>query len=466
MARSLSTTVSIFLSRHLPTDVKRYIVALSGGPDSVALLHSCGQWSNGANDRPMPEALHVHHGLRGEEADRDARHCATICGQLRVPLHMVSESIESSANSHGTSIETAGRNARRRRFTQLCRSRSTSMVLTGHHGDDQAETVIGNLLRGCGLRGLRGMEPLSDIPSSPVTIARPLLAIRRSEIDEYLKSVAVEGIEDLSNRSREFRRNRIRLDLIPAMELENPDLVSQLLALSEEARERWSIERRRIQQALKQAHLSPPRISLPSHCWQRFEGPELADLLRQAVILGCGEEGGLRREHLQSLVRLATGESRSASLALPGARSAIRCGGWLHIGPDPTAATDSSVPATDLDQGPRLPCEIQPRSSRIQWGIRWQSLVDTPLTLRTLQPGEKVAGRQATIEETLRCQGVPPRLRHQWPLIEDSAGGRVWFAGQDLDPLRPTAPVTLTAAAAEFQWDLSYHLMRVLTPPS
>ncbi len=466
MPTSLSTTVHSFLSRHLPIDVPRYIVALSGGPDSVALLHSCSQWSSGSSDRPKPEALHVHHGLRGEEADRDARHCARICAHLGVPLHLVSESIESSAQNEGTSIETAGRDTRRRRFAELCGSRSTSMVLTGHHGDDQAETIIGNLLRGCGLRGLRGMEPLSFIESSQITIARPLLAIRRNQIEEYLKPLEMEGNEDLSNRSRAFRRNRIRLDLIPALQLENPDLVSHLLALSEEARARWTIESKRIEQALQQVHLSPPRISLPRQCWQQFEGPELADLLRQAVILGCGEEGGLRREHLQSLVRLASGESRSAMVALPGARLAIRCGGWLHIGPDPTANHDSPSWAEELDPLPALPCQIEPGSSLVHGGIRWQSLVETSLTLRTPQASEKVPGRQTTVEETLRCQGVPPRLRRHWPLVFDASNNRLWFAGQDLDPLHSAAPVALTAAESATELELSYHLLRVLTPRS
>ena len=453
MANSLPATVSSFMTGIVPAGLKCFVVALSGGADSVALLSLCTRWSRAQGDRPRCEALHVHHGLRGEEADRDARHCAQVCSQLQVPLHVVSEPIEMAASSPGVSIETAGRDARRRRFVEICSARSTSLLLTGHHGDDQAETVLGNLLRGCGLRGLRAMQGVSQIDSSQLTIARPLLTCFRSEIEQYLQEVGLTGIEDLSNRSRDHRRNRIRIDLLPMLKRESPEVVSHLLALSDEAKSRWNIVRGRIDSALQLAHLSGSRISLPPECWKIVEGPEVGDLLRQAVLLASGEEGGLNREHLTSLERLATGTSRSASLDLPGARRAMRCGGWLHIGPIPEvqpAATPIRI-------------QMEPGSHRVMQGIEWTSLVDHPLTIRTLYRGEKCPGRQATIDEELRIRGVPPGPRKEWPLVVDQSDSVCWYAGEeDAGSDRPSAPVSLQVADPELQQELSYHLLRIL----
>ncbi len=453
MASSLPATVSGFMTQVVPLHLKRYVVALSGGADSVALLSLCTRWSQAREDRPECEALHVHHGLRGEEADRDVRHCARICAQLRVALHVVSEPIEIAASSPGVSIETAGRDARRRRFAEVCRARSTSLLLTGHHGDDQAETVLGNLLRGCGLRGLRAMEGVSRIDSSQLTIARPLLTCFRSEIEEYLQEVGLEGIEDLSNRSRDYRRNRIRIDLLPMLKRESPEVVAHLLALSDEAKSRWNIVRGRIESALQLAHVSGSRISLPPECWKLVEGPEVGDLLRQAVHLATGHEGGLNREHLTSLERLATGTSRSASLDLPGERRAIRCGGWLHIGPIPEIQPAASP----------IRIQMEPGSHRVLQGIEWTSLVDHPLTIRTLYPGEKCPGRQATIDEELRIRGVPPGPRKEWPLVVDPSDSVCWFAGEAVDGAdREGAPVALQVVVPDPQQELSYHLLRIM----
>ena len=132
----------------------------------------------------------------------------------------------------------------------------------------------------------------------------------------------------------------------------------------------------------------------------------------------------------------------------------MRCGGWLHIGPTPEvqpAATPIRI-------------QMEPGSHRVMQGIEWTSLVDHPLTIRTLYRGEKCPGRQATIDEELRIRGVPPGPRKEWPLVVDQSDSVCWYAGEeDAGSDRPSAPVSLQVADPELQQELSYHLLRILT---
>ncbi|MEC9476438.1 MAG: tRNA lysidine(34) synthetase TilS [Planctomycetota bacterium] len=447
---SLPATVVSSLSRLIPAESGRFLVALSGGADSVALLSLCQRWARGAENRPIPEALHVHHGIRGEEANRDARHCAKVCFQLGIPLHVVVEDVEKKASSDSISIETAGREIRRSRYVEIARARLASIIVTGQHGDDQAETVLGNLLRGCGLRGLRGMDPVSEIDSTGIKVVRPLLELRKSEILQYLEQVGLESIEDSTNQLPLYRRNRLRLNTLPSLQEDNPDVISHLISISSESRRRWEILQSRIDRCLQDAHLLPPRISLPPQCWLGVEGPEIADLLRIAIVRAFGEEGGLVREHLNALEKLATGESRSPSLQLPGARKAIRCGGWVHIGP----ASDTEIPLLE-------PFQIDPESPVDSAGIRWISSHPEPLTIRSLQQGEKIPDRSGSIEEMLRMGGVPPELRQRWPLAVSDDGKIRWLAVDQGSSNELAKTVSISIADHNHLDELGYHLLRI-----
>ena len=134
----------------------RLLISLSGGVDSVALLIATAQWAKRSKRTVQVEAFHMHHGLRGEEADRDARHCLLICRQWEIPLHVVYEPLDRQLGPGQPSLETLCRHKRREHFAKVAKARDCQWVLLGHHTSDQAETVLGNILRGCGLRGLRG----------------------------------------------------------------------------------------------------------------------------------------------------------------------------------------------------------------------------------------------------------------------------------------------------------------------
>lgn len=189
------------------------IVGLSGGADSVCLLYCLLSLREVLGI--TVSAVHVHHGIRGEEADRDANFCSRLCMHEKIPFRLLHADVPEEARKRNRSLEEAGREIRYLRFRELRRDYeimhpgTRCRIAVAHHMDDQAETVLMNLCRGTGLRGLAAM------PSERDGIIRPLLSCRRRNIEEWLKARGYEWIEDGTNSSDDYTRNRIRHHLLP-----------------------------------------------------------------------------------------------------------------------------------------------------------------------------------------------------------------------------------------------------------
>lgn len=242
-----------FNRQHL-TPGHRVCVAVSGGADSVALLRALH-----AATQPSPTSLgvglsaaHLHHGLRGPEADADLHFVADLCATLDLPLHTHHVDVAAHAGATGETLEEAARTLRYAFFTSLLRSGQADAVLTAHTLDDQAETVLMKLLRGAWTEGLGGIHPVLriDIPKQPASqpakqILRPLLSTSRAEVEAYLRALHQLWREDSSNQDPAFTRNRLRHDLLPGLRAFNPSLDHTLSHLSEIAREEelfWQAE--------------------------------------------------------------------------------------------------------------------------------------------------------------------------------------------------------------------------------
>jgi len=269
-------------SHILPGD--RICAAVSGGADSVALLLLL----DAANAQPRNalgvglSAVHVHHGMRGADADADLAFVEALCARLEVPLHIRHASVpgriaHSRATGQPETIEEAARNLRYDHFRQLIAEGHADSVLTAHTLDDQAETVLMKLLRGAWTEGLSGIHPCLLVESSPSSgskltpqgpqikahgpqpadrvpvgtgrILRPLLAVRRADLVAFLESRNQPWRTDSSNADQAFTRNRIRHCILPVLRAENPAIDQALANLAELAREdeaRWQTELSRI----------------------------------------------------------------------------------------------------------------------------------------------------------------------------------------------------------------------------
>ena len=215
----------------LMLEIKRYIganqlirpgdgvvVGLSGGPDSVFLLYALHTL------QPRMDftlrAVHVHHGIRGAEADRDEAFSEKLCAKLDIPFQAVHVAAPAYAARHGLSLEEAARILRYEALEaarqQLGQTRA-AWIAVAHHLDDQAETVLHNLVRGAGLRGLAGMENRRN------HVIRPLLSIKREDILKWLKQYDIPYVTDSTNADPHYTRNRIRSTVLPELREINPE---------------------------------------------------------------------------------------------------------------------------------------------------------------------------------------------------------------------------------------------------
>jgi tRNA(Ile)-lysidine synthase len=239
-------------------------VGLSGGADSVALLlllHAANALPRNALGVGL-SAVHVHHGLRGEEADADLAFVEALCARLGVPLHArrtsVPERIARMREAgEAETIEEAARELRYGIFRELIAQGHADSVLTAHTLDDQAETVLMKLLRGAWTEGLGGIHPVVQVRGTGNReqgmagggIVRPLLGVRRAELERYLRGLGQAWRTDSTNSDEAFTRNRLRHHLLPILREYNPNIDRALANLAELAREdeaRWQGELGRI----------------------------------------------------------------------------------------------------------------------------------------------------------------------------------------------------------------------------
>ncbi len=193
------------------------LIALSGGADSVALLLMAIE-----RGEDVQAAAHCNFGLRGAESDRDEAFVRKLCGRLGVRLFVQHFATLEEAERAGDSIEMAARRLRYEWFAQLCREHGFDRVAVAHHQDDNAETLLLNLARGTGLRGLTGMEV------DGVQVVRPLLHLTRKDILAYLARKGQDYVTDSTNTDTHYKRNLIRHELLPLLARLNPSIVRSL----------------------------------------------------------------------------------------------------------------------------------------------------------------------------------------------------------------------------------------------
>ena len=198
-----------------------YIVALSGGADSVALLLLLDEMGYKVH------ALHCNFHLRGEESDRDERFCEDLCLKKNIPFHRIHFDTQMYAETHKMSVEMAARELRYRYFEQLRKDIGAEGICVAHHQDDTVETVLLNLVRGTGLRGLTGIQPRNG------AILRPLLCVTRAEIEAYLATKQQDYVTDSTNLETDFVRNKIRLQVVPLLRQLNPAVSENIVRTAE-----------------------------------------------------------------------------------------------------------------------------------------------------------------------------------------------------------------------------------------
>lgn len=200
---------------------EKIVIGLSGGVDSVCLFYIL------KNLGYTLEAVHVNHGIRGEEADRDEAFVKELCKKEAVPFHCYRFNVPSISEKEHLSEEEAGRNVRRQAFFEILEKTGAARIALAHHGNDRAETMLFHLSRGTGIKGLTTMKPADG------KIIRPLLWAERQEIEEYVKKQGYPFTEDATNASTDYARNKIRHQVIPVLEEINPKSIAHICGAAE-----------------------------------------------------------------------------------------------------------------------------------------------------------------------------------------------------------------------------------------
>jgi tRNA(Ile)-lysidine synthase len=464
----------------------RLAVGVSGGADSVALLRALHAQSREFG--LVLHAAHLHHGLRGEEADGDLEFVRALAAELQVPFHEARVDVAAEAEKAGQTIEEAARRLRYLWFRKLFSEVPLGAIATAHTRDDQAETVCAKFLRGAWTEGLGGIHPVVKFAEG--RILRPLLAATRDEVEAYLNALDQAWREDSSNRHLTYTRNRIRHELLPLLEEWNPQIREHLAQMSALARDEdawWAEELARV----------APQILLagrPVRGGGRASGDELAlDVTRLAALqpalqrrllrhaaqqLGAslefaateairtlaleGRAGqkrelaqGLRAERTPRELRLSV-EAVSAgnvdavpeyTVAIPGEILAPAFGIRLKIdvacsGAGGEVAPEARHAGTTTLEGRPSGAKARGGSTDGSYGLNSAPFTGGPLAdrtakLRNWRPGDRVrlrySGSPRKVKEVLERMRVTGSSRLVWPVLE--AGGRiVWMRGVELEP--------------------------------
>lgn len=217
----LNKVKQFIAEKHLLKADSLYLVALSGGADSVALLLVLKELGYSI------EAVHCNFHLRGEESLRDEQYCKGLCEREDIPLHIAHFDTKEYADLHKVSIEMAARDLRYKYFFQLKDDLQAAAICVGHHKEDSVETILINLLRGTGLSGMMGISPDAN------SIIRPLLSVSRQEIEQYLEERKVNYVTDSTNMIDDVVRNKIRLNIIPLLQEINPSVNDAILTTAQ-----------------------------------------------------------------------------------------------------------------------------------------------------------------------------------------------------------------------------------------
>ncbi len=406
------------------------LVALSGGGDSVALLHLI--WSLVTAKPIRVAAAHLNHRIRPIEAERDVEFVRELCDRIKVPLYVDVVDVPARAQKHKFSIEEAGREARMAFLERTADEIGDCVIVTGHHMDDQAETVLMRAVRGTGIGGL------SAIPMVRGPYIRPLLGSRRHELQDYLKRMGVPWREDLTNADETYLRNRVRTRWLPLLAEENPKVVEALSTLAVQANETDSVIEHEASRVWKKCcqGLDQFRVVLDAKVLIRYPlGTRQRTVRRAWRHLAGGDEQPLTYRETARMTRSL--ESAEYCVGRGRFRAQLSRTRWmvtLDHAPPPIEG-GSLVTGTPLEVWWRriLARTVEPSDilslSESQWpgmSVIDADRVNGPLSVCPWNAGDKVllADRSATksVARLLSDAGVS-RLERLWtPIVSDSDG--------------------------------------------
>ncbi len=402
------------------------LIGVSGGADSVCLLHILNQLKEELEI--TISVMHIHHGIRGEEADRDAEFVRNLCKGMKVPYFLRKISVPEFAKEEGLSEEMAGRVLRYRCFRELCLANDFSKIATAHHRNDQAETVLMRVLRGAGIEGLSGIRY-----GRQDGVVRPLLDVTRQEIEEYCAENGLEYCTDTTNENTQYMRNRIRNELLPELEKFNPNVVTALSNLAKNMAEDGDFLKdyaKRLYRRLGSPLPNRRPVVLEAESLRMLEPSIQVRLLKLAAEDTMGKGYKTERKHWESVLGLLEKQT-GTKVTLPDGLNVSVGYGWLtfekqmdeenglffepiHIVPGEEYQVPGGTVRLDVAEP-----DIHLASN--QWMLDYDKVKDFKLELRTRRDGDKIAvykdGKERKLKSFLIDEKIPQGERDKLILL-------------------------------------------------
>ncbi|MGM9734538.1 MAG: tRNA lysidine(34) synthetase TilS [Prevotella sp.] len=408
--------------------MRKYLVALSGGADSVCLLLKM------IEEGRSVEAVHCNFHLRGDESDRDEAFVVSLCERLGVPLHRVHFDTKEYAALHKVSIELAARELRYRYFEQLRRDIGAEGIMVAHHRDDNVETVLMNLVRGTGIRGMAGIRPVNG------HILRPLLDMSRQDIEDYLEKKGETYVTDSTNLEDDATRNKFRHHVIPLLQSLNPKASENIHTTSRHIAEAEKILSWAIQEARRSVLCVEPSSAL-------IDVSSLLSFVSPSYLLNeiCRDYGFTPSQSEDMLAAASSSRVGATFLSTSHIAAIAHSGGSLciQIAKKTAPQKEYRIPEPGIY---RLSDGISLRLEKINIaeGFRISKSPDVatidinkvkfPLTLRPIRQGDRFTpfGMKGTklVSDYLtdiKCSVID---RQRQMVIEDATGMIIWLVGR------------------------------------
>ena len=421
---------------------QRVGVAVSGGADSVCLLHALFELAPRWNLHL--HVLHLNHQLRGEESREDALFVERFAVQLGLPFSKAEVDVARLATERGENLEEAARNERRRFFSDFLRSGLLDRVALGHTRSDQAETVLFRFLRGSGTAGLAGIRPVTT-----EGFVRPLIGVERGEIEQFLRERKIAWRQDSSNACLDFARNRIRHELLPALQREwNPairEMLAQTADWALEEESHWEAEIDRL--ADEFLTRKPPVVLLRTDQLRVLSSAAARRLVRRAIQTVKGDLRAIDFAHIAAVLNLASQTDGDGRLQVPGV-DVYRSFEWLRLAPPGLDNLENRNFRLPVSIPGRLPLpgggtailleliENKPvtelcdsRYNKAVHYLNWDR-ISGALEVRNWRPGDQYRPVDRSGEEKIKLlfqqARVPLWQRRNWPVIITSGEEIVW----------------------------------------
>ncbi len=426
---------------------QKVLVAVSGGPDSLALLHALRQ-SQSRYPALVIEVAHLDHRIRGEQAAADAAFVQKYCREAGLICHLAEYEVRDFAAQAHLSVEDAARRVRYSFLGAVAAERGCKLVLTGHNADDQAETVLMRLLRGTGPSGLAGMAQLSPLPppdpllekdfpapppNSDIQLGRPWLTVGRPEIEAYCAEQGLIPRQDETNQQSDYQRNRVRLELLPHLESYQPNFKANLTRLADLSRadQQW-LDQLTEAEFMAHADRQPQQVSFDQ---KYFAAQPLALQRRLARRMALALKGlhNIEAGHIEASLELFSTTS-DGQINLPGGLLAFRRSPRVGLTTTELAVWQpltALLPLSGILESPDQSWQLETRliSARDAGPIpsdKFRAWLDygkigTALMVRPRREGDRFRplggpGRRKVQDVMLEAR-IPAHLRPVWPIV-------------------------------------------------